>query len=73
MAVEEVLISSLAVLADLVRDRMQVNEQRHKSNPMPEHPSIEARIRWHAQHAQACGCRPIPAGVRKEMERRKMI
>ena len=33
-------------------------------------PSMEDRIQWHLEHARHCGCRPIPDGVQKEIERR---
>ena len=27
---------------------------------MPKNPSRGQRVEWHAQHAEACGCRPVP-------------
>ena len=49
---------------------MAVNEAWHRAHPMPPHASLDERIRWHGEHAQTCGCRPIPDGLRKEMDRR---
>jgi hypothetical protein len=30
---------------------------------MPERATDDQRIAWHLEHAQVCGCRPIPNGV----------
>ncbi len=48
-----------------------LNAAWHRDHPMPKNPTLEDRVRWHEEHAAACGCRPIPAGIRKEMERRE--
>ena len=51
--------------------RPKLNAPWHDENKMPFRPTIEARVRWHLEHAEACGCRPIPKGVLEAMERLK--
>jgi hypothetical protein len=46
----------------------KVNEKWHAANRMPENPSREQRVRWHAAHAAACGCREVPASLLAEVE-----
>jgi hypothetical protein len=41
----------------------KTNRAWHEENRMPKNPSADQRIVWHLAHAQACGCRPVPAGV----------
>ena len=50
---------------------MKINEGWHRAHPIPKNPSMEARIRWHVAHAEACGCRPIPEGVKREIANRR--
>lgn len=38
---------------------------------MPKSPSVEERVSWHLEHEKECACRPIPEGIRKEIESRK--
>jgi len=39
-----------------------INREWHLANRMPERPTRKDRARWHAAHAEACGCRtPSPA------------
>ncbi len=45
-----------------------LNRRWHRDNRMPERPSDEQRIAWHLEHAQVCGCRPIPKGVLKLLQ-----
>ncbi len=47
-----------------------MNEEWHRAHPMPEHPSLDQRVAWHKEHAEACGCREIPPGIRDELARR---
>lgn len=35
----------------------------HQEHRMPERATDDQRIAWHLEHAQVCGCRPIPNGV----------
>lgn len=50
--------------------RMTLNEAWHRAHPMPKHPTMDERIRWHQEHVKECGCRPIPESVSEEMTRR---
>ena len=40
-----------------------LNREWHLEHRMPINATAEERIRWHREHAKACGCRPIPKGV----------
>lgn len=44
-----------------------MNEAWHRAHPMPKNPTEDERARWHEAHARACGCRPIPEGLRRKM------
>jgi len=38
---------------------------------MPERATLDQRVRWHLEHAEACCCRPLPKSIVAELERRK--
>jgi len=40
-----------------------MNKSWHDKNKMPRNPSLKERIAWHTEHAEQCGCRPIPRTV----------
>ena len=44
-----------------------MNAEWHEMNVMPKNASIDERIAWHTEHQNYCGCRPIPASVKKAM------
>ncbi len=44
--------------------------QWHKDHRLDSGASLADRLQWHIEHAEACGCRPIPPSVRREAERR---
>lgn len=46
---------------------MKPNKEWHDAHVLPKNPSMADRIFWHAEHAKACGCRPIPESVRAAM------
>ncbi len=48
---------------------MAINKEWHRSNPMPPRASGEQRIKWHAAHAEACGCRSIPESIEPDVEK----
>ena len=50
---------------------MKANAAWHDENKMPFRPTLEARVRWHLEHANACACRPIPKGVQEAIEIRE--
>jgi DNA-3-methyladenine glycosylase I len=47
---------------------MAVNAAWHERNAMPRGASVAERVTWHTEHAKACGCRPIPRGLRPRVE-----
>jgi hypothetical protein len=47
-----------------------LNRQWHEQHQMGARADIDERVRWHLEHAEVCGCRPIPLGVLGEIERR---
>jgi hypothetical protein len=47
---------------------MKTNRAWHEANRMPERATRAQRIKWHAAHAQACQCRPVPASLRADVE-----
>ena len=49
-----------------------LNRRWHEKHRMPERPSPDQRIAWHLEHAEACGCRPIPRGVIELMRAKGM-
>ena len=48
-----------------------MNAAWHKAHVMPKPASAEQRITWHVEHAKACGCRPIPEALKREIDRRQ--
>lgn len=48
----------------------RLNAEWHKANRMPARATLDQRIAWHLAHAEACGCREMPAGIVAELERR---
>jgi len=46
---------------------MAINAAWHQRNPMPRGASQEQRLAWHLRHQTRCGCRPIPASLRRAM------
>ena len=49
-----------------------LNAGWHDAHPMPPRATLDQRVAWHAAHAKACGCRPMPATVVTELKRRGM-
>ena len=52
---------------------MIINGVWHRKHIMPKNPTLEQRIRWHIAHAKHCACRPIPAALLAETEKRKYV
>jgi hypothetical protein len=44
------------------------NGKWHQTHRMPTNPTRAQRVRWHAEHSVACGCRPVPAGLELEVK-----
>ncbi len=49
----------------------KINAAWHKKNRMPKNATLDQRIRWHVAHVKACGCREMPASIRREVEAKK--
>jgi hypothetical protein len=47
-----------------------LNRQWHGQHQLSSRASLDERVRWHLEHAKVCGCRPIPARVLEEIDRR---
>ena len=52
---------------------MTINAVWHRAHPMPKNPTVDQRIAWAIEHAQACGCRDVPAKLRAEMGKRGIV
>ena len=46
----------------------KVNAKWHAVHRMPPNGTRAERVKWHAEHAVACGCRPVPDGLSKEVK-----
>jgi hypothetical protein len=44
--------------------------QWHAQHRLGRGARLDDRVRWHVEHTKVCGCRPIPATVLEEIERR---
>jgi hypothetical protein len=40
---------------------------------MPARATLAQRVRWHAAHARACGCRAMPASIAAELRTRERV
>ena len=47
-----------------------LNRQWHGQHQLGNRTSLDERVRWHFEHVKVCSCRPIPARVLEEIERR---
>jgi hypothetical protein len=47
-----------------------VNVRWHEEHRLPRDALLDERVAWHVAHAEACGCRPIPASVAREIAAR---
>jgi hypothetical protein len=52
------------------RQNGRVNVRWHEEHRLPRDAPPEERVAWHVAHAEACGCRPIPASVAREIAAR---
>ena len=50
---------------------MTMNKAWHRAHPMPARATRAQRLAWHEAHAKACGCRPIPAGLQRQLGSRR--
>ena len=47
---------------------MALNKEWHRSHRMPPKETRDQRVKWHAAHAAACGCRAIPESIKPDVE-----
>jgi hypothetical protein len=52
---------------------MRVNSQWHADHRRPPNATFEERARWHFEHRDSCGCRPIPVRLAEQMRERGML
>jgi hypothetical protein len=48
-----------------------MNKEWHAGHTMPEKATEQQRIEWHMDHAKACGCRPVPEGLKEKVKMAK--
>ena len=46
----------------------KISVEWHERNVMPRNTTMEERIKWHLEHSENCGYRPIPEGVGAEIQ-----
>ena len=46
-----------------------MNAEWHRLNVMPKNATEAERLAWHSEHARYCACRPIPASLKRLMDR----
>jgi hypothetical protein len=51
----------------------QLNREWHAEHRLGSGASLEDRVQWHLDRADACGCRPIPVRILEEIERRRAL
>jgi hypothetical protein len=54
-----------------VRDARVTDKAWHEQHRLGSGASMEARTAWHLEHAEVCGCRPIPVSVRNAIDARR--
>jgi hypothetical protein len=65
-----VAISGLSTMNAAGGSLVRMNREWHERHRLATGASLEERVRWHLEHAEVCGCRPIPQPVVEEIERR---
>jgi hypothetical protein len=53
--------------------KMPLNRAWHAEHRLARNATLEERLDWHLAHAAACGCRDMPASIRKELEARGLV
>jgi hypothetical protein len=46
---------------------VKLNREWHEANKMPRNATLQQRYEWHLEHEKACGCRPMPPGLRAQV------
>lgn len=47
-----------------------INSKWHAAHKLPRKATLDERIEWHIKHAVECACRPMPASILAELDRR---
>lgn len=47
-----------------------MNKEWHLAHVLGSKASMDRRVEWHLEHAQVCGCGPIPPSVLAELRSR---
>jgi hypothetical protein len=48
-------------------EKPKLNREWHIANKMPKNATKDQRLRWHAEHAEHCACRPAPENLAAEI------
>jgi len=48
-------------------DSKVINAEWHKRHPMPPRATARQRLKWHLDHARACGCRKLTAVMLRKL------
>lgn len=48
---------------------MALNREWHRQHRMPPRATREQRIKWHVARALVCACRPVPEGIKADVEK----
>lgn len=51
----------------------KVNAAWHRAHRMPARATLAERVRWHAGHTRACGCREMPASIAAELRKQGLV
>jgi len=51
---------------------MKINAKWHLANKMPKNPTLDQRVKWHAEHAENCSCRPLEGKIFEEIKKRSI-
>jgi len=47
-----------------------VNAAWHNQHRMPRNASLDERVAWHLEHREHCACRPVPAKLLAQIDKR---
>lgn len=48
-----------------------INKEWHQQHVLGSNAPLDARVAWHSEHVQVCGCRGMPKSIADEIARRK--
>ena len=49
-----------------------MNAAWHRAHVLGRGASLDERVRWHAEHARACACRPVPDDIAELIREREL-